>query len=165
MVCKHITWLCKCECGKVKEVVSQALRDGRSKSCGCLNKEHTATLCARYCRKPKGESSFNLLVKRVQFSASSRDLAYELTRDDIRKLVTSPCNYCGRKDTSITKGDHTYGEFKHVGIDRIDNTKGYLLENCVPCCSDCNRAKRDLSVNEFFDWVVRVHKHLTENPL
>lgn len=33
---KHITWLCKCECGNESVVVSQKLRMGLSKSCGCL---------------------------------------------------------------------------------------------------------------------------------
>jgi hypothetical protein len=30
-------WLCKCECGKVKEVSSNSLRSGNSTSCGCNN--------------------------------------------------------------------------------------------------------------------------------
>lgn len=32
---KHL-WLCKCECGKEKIVVSDNLSSGKSKSCGCL---------------------------------------------------------------------------------------------------------------------------------
>lgn len=31
-------WLCKCECGTVKVVNGQSLRQGRSKSCGCIQK-------------------------------------------------------------------------------------------------------------------------------
>ena len=33
---RKTTWLCRCECGKEKEVDSQALRRGSSASCGCL---------------------------------------------------------------------------------------------------------------------------------
>lgn len=29
-------WLCKCDCGNIKEVVGGSLRSGASKSCGCL---------------------------------------------------------------------------------------------------------------------------------
>lgn len=38
---KHL-WLCKCDCGKEKVVVSDNLSSGKSKSCGCLKREFLA---------------------------------------------------------------------------------------------------------------------------
>ncbi len=35
----HTYWLCKCECGNLKEVASRDLRKGIVESCGCLHKE------------------------------------------------------------------------------------------------------------------------------
>ena len=36
---KHMAkWLCKCECGKVKEILGSALKQEKTKSCGCLKK-------------------------------------------------------------------------------------------------------------------------------
>ncbi len=35
----NATWLCKCDCGNQKIVVGDYLRTGRTKSCGCLDKE------------------------------------------------------------------------------------------------------------------------------
>lgn len=32
-------WLCKCDCGKITKVITKSLRDGNTKSCGCLQKE------------------------------------------------------------------------------------------------------------------------------
>lgn len=32
-------WLCRCDCGTEKEVQGDNLRDGKTKSCGCLNLE------------------------------------------------------------------------------------------------------------------------------
>lgn len=32
-------WHCKCECGREKDVQGMCLKDGRTKSCGCLNSE------------------------------------------------------------------------------------------------------------------------------
>lgn len=29
-------WICKCDCGNIKSVSSKCLRDGKTKSCGCL---------------------------------------------------------------------------------------------------------------------------------
>lgn len=33
------TWLCKCDCGREKAVISDSLRSGRTLSCGCYQKE------------------------------------------------------------------------------------------------------------------------------
>ena len=32
-------WLCKCECGNQKAVITKSLRNGNTKSCGCLHKK------------------------------------------------------------------------------------------------------------------------------
>ena len=36
---KGAYWLCKCDCGNIKSISSKSLRQGLTKSCGCLNKE------------------------------------------------------------------------------------------------------------------------------
>jgi hypothetical protein len=58
--------------------------------------------------------------------------------DDFLNFVTSACHYCN--DSSETQT---------IGIDRVDNTKGYHKENCVPCCWKCNRMKH-IYHQEFF---------------
>lgn len=40
-------YLCKCDCGNEKIVVSSILRDGSSKSCGCLNAEVRRAICIK----------------------------------------------------------------------------------------------------------------------
>jgi len=46
---RKITWLCRCSCGNEKIVHGGNLKSGRSKSCGCLNKEVAfATATARW---------------------------------------------------------------------------------------------------------------------
>jgi hypothetical protein len=39
---KQIMWLCKCDCGKEKEVRGNILRRGQSKSCGCFQRERAS---------------------------------------------------------------------------------------------------------------------------
>ena len=34
-----VTWKCKCDCGNITEVISDALKSGNTKSCGCLQTE------------------------------------------------------------------------------------------------------------------------------
>ena len=36
---KHITWMCKCDCGNQKVVNGDDLKRGSTKSCGCLKSE------------------------------------------------------------------------------------------------------------------------------
>lgn len=40
-------WLCRCDCGNEKSIKSKTLRDGSSKSCGCLNAEVRRELCIK----------------------------------------------------------------------------------------------------------------------
>ena len=35
-----VLWLCKCECGKIVEVITNNLTKGNTKSCGCLHNEN-----------------------------------------------------------------------------------------------------------------------------
>jgi hypothetical protein len=53
-----------------------------------------------------------------------------------------------------------YGVYIYNGIDRVDNTRGYSIDNCVACCKQCNWAKRELPQQEFIDWIHRVSRHL-----
>lgn len=33
------TWICKCDCGNIKEIASEKIRKGLTQSCGCVRKE------------------------------------------------------------------------------------------------------------------------------
>lgn len=35
----HVRWNCKCDCGQTKVVIACNLKQGQTKSCGCLSKE------------------------------------------------------------------------------------------------------------------------------
>ena len=38
-----------------------------------------------------------------------------------------------------------------IGIDRVDSSKGYTIDNVVPCCSKCNWMKGVLSKEDFIN--------------
>lgn len=70
-----------------------------------------------------------------QFSAAKniakqRGLSFELTFEQFAVLRTKSCHYCGWPLTETS-----------TGLDRLDDTKGYLSENVVPCCWECNQAR------------------------
>jgi hypothetical protein len=64
---------------------------------------------------------------------------FQLTEEEYYKIRENSCSYCGRPSTD----NHSNG------IDRIDSKIGYIADNCVSCCGDCNISKSTLSPNEF----------------
>ena len=42
-VSRSAVWLCKCDCGNLTNVIGNSLREGVTRSCGCLNKELKTT--------------------------------------------------------------------------------------------------------------------------
>jgi hypothetical protein len=55
-----------------------------------------------------------------------------------------------------------FGKFTYNGIDRIDNSQGYIIDNVVPCCTKCNIAKGRQSIQEFKEWIYRAYAYLTK---
>lgn len=45
---RNAYWICICECGNYSSVASGSLKNGTTKSCGCLNKEPTVKPCYRH---------------------------------------------------------------------------------------------------------------------
>ena len=112
-------------------------------------------------RLPKGESGLNQLYGQIEWNAKRREYVFLLTKEEFRKLTSGNCFYCDAIPNQITYADskHSWKRYTHNGIDRIDNTKGYIIDNCVSCCKTCNFAKSQMSQQEFLNWAERVHNH------
>ena len=154
----HAAWLCKCSCGSRVIVTGTHLRTGHTQSCGCYNKEQS-----RLRRlKRTGESSYNQLYARYINSAKRRSISWNLNNDTFKNLVISTCYYCGTKPSQIIYRRDLNGGFTYNGIDRLNPVLGYILGNVVPCCKQCNYAKRDMTEQEFNAWLDRVFNYRTE---
>lgn len=44
-LCNSVIWKCRCDCGKTAEVAAINLRNGSTKSCGCLSSEVHSEIC------------------------------------------------------------------------------------------------------------------------
>lgn len=84
-------------------------------------------------------------------SATSKGRRWELSFEQFMTMWRAPCHYC--RDSIET-----------IGIDRVDPAAGYVLANCVPCCTICNQAKMDRTVAQFKRWVARVHHQFSTVP-
>ena len=165
----HNSLYCKaiCECGKETEGAFSNILHGHKKSCGCLNNTPRYYELLGLTRGgnflPSGESGFNLLYISYLNGAKRRNLPFEISKDEFIKLSKLNCYYCGIKPLQIkrsTAHKNHHGDFIYNGIDRIDSSIGYIKENVVPCCKDCNTAKMQMSQQEFYDWIDRVYNHI-----
>lgn len=131
-------------------------KDGLSYRCAdCLKKYHASHYRANRERLlARGKEWVKENQPRVSFAlyrrtAKSRGLAFELTMDQFMSFWGKPCFYTGRPIASI-------------GLDRVDNAKGYVMGNVVPCCLAANKAKMQMSHDEFVNLcaeVVKLHGH------
>lgn len=138
-------WVCLCDCGKETISKSANLRNGYKKSCGCLNDEYKAKFAAKH--KPEVIDYYGRAFCSYKQQARNRGLTFQIPRDEFSRIVSMRCVYCNAKPSnySAVKDGRTFIN----GIDRIDNSVGYVEGNIVPCCSQCNWAKKDMSAFEY----------------
>jgi len=144
-----IRWKCKCECSKEKIVRSSYLLNGDTKSCGCLKPQ----------AKTKEDKYFVSLYNRYKKQAEKRKYKFELTFIKFKKLLHKHCHYCNDVFSNTYKLQ-SGKTILYNGIDRVDNTLGYTTKNCVSCCCKCNRAKMNMTYNEFIEMTVKIYKNL-----
>ncbi len=93
-------------------------------------------------------------------AAKKRGIDWSLTKERVLELFSGNCHYCGSPPSNVHKRTRTGKEFIYSGLDRVDSSKGYTLDNVVSCCKRCNSAKNDMTVEEFRAWLTLVAKHM-----
>jgi 5-methylcytosine-specific restriction endonuclease McrA len=147
-------YFCRCICGKQTLVASYILEIGKSKSCGCQR----AKLVSNSMHRPNHGAAKNVIFDRYKRDACKRSKTFELSKEDFVKLILGNCHYCGASPANVKNPSKPYKlidteSFKYNGIDRVDNSLGYNLDNCVSCCIICNRAKNNLLKSEWENWL------------
>lgn len=160
-----VAWRCLCDCGKEHTVSGLKLYTRRSKSCGCLRDEgppeHIRKAASERAIKPG--TARKAALNTYKSGAKSRGLVWELSDNDFTRLTSGDCHWCGRPPSNTYKSKRS--EFRYSGIDRVDNLKGYTVENTVPCCRMCNQMKLHYSVQEFLNAVKRIFSRHLENSI
>jgi hypothetical protein len=148
---RRVYWLALCDCGKEKEIGSNAL--GCTASCGC----------ARGRWKYSGtDASFEDFFRHYKANAKTRGRRFDLSKDEFRKITSSDCVYCGTQPISVYQrrgGVKKVLGYAYNGIDRSDNSLDYVSGNCVPCCTLCNLMKRALTKATFLYHVAQIVSH------
>jgi len=148
--------IARCDCGTTKNI--PAYHWGKIRSCGCYQDD------TKHNRKPKlalpqGEAARRNVIHSYKVGAKTRGLEFALTDEHLNCLFQDNCHYCGSSPSFVRRGRGGYGDYTYNGMDRLDNSKGYVEDNVVSCCFICNRAKLDLPLDQFLAWVKRLSHH------
>lgn len=165
LVGKNKIWVCACKCGSEKRFWKfSAIKNQETCGCGLDDAGLTA----------KQRRSMLSRMQSYKSGAKVRNLAWEITYEQFVKVSTGNCFFCNampklwdcvsnspsvRKDCpNINPADYL---IRFNGIDRLNSKLGYVIDNIVSCCVHCNRAKSDMTYNEFVDHVQRMHSWLS----
>jgi|WetSurSiteA1Bulk_404760.scaffolds.fasta_scaffold00264_17 hypothetical protein len=146
-----IYYLCKCDCGKEKTIRREHLLSGKTKSCGCYQHEIEHNRI--------GKTAKNELFWRYTSSAKRKNIVFSLTKEEFLEITSKNCFYCGLEPFKVKNSKWDNGNYIFNGIDRLDNTKGYIESNVVPCCWTCNQAKHEMMVTDFYEWSDRLYEY------
>lgn len=139
----------RCVCEKELITSFYRVKNGKTISCGCHN--------SNYKEGDKGNAYD--LMNRYKYSAKKRNFSFDLEFDAFYNIIKQNCHYCNiePKQSRIVK--RCKETVIYNGIDRIDSKEGYKISNCVACCFTCNRAKSDMSYDQFIEYLNRVSNY------
>ena len=144
---------CKCICGNVRSIPVSNLFLNKSTNCGCIANEHVAEAH----RKNNLNPGFNRLLLSYKWNAKNRNLEWLLLDEEAEQLFKANCFFCDIEPLQVRKTRvSSKWEFIYNGIDCLDSNKGYIQGNVVTCCGQCNLAKSDFDLDEFYSWIKRL---------
>lgn len=161
--CKVAYWNCICDCGKERAFDGRSLRNGATKSCGCLCKEinskrlkgisftkehrdkignaHRGKKHSEYQRRKNSESKLGLFVGEnnpnwrggIARKPYSFNFVSEL-RELIRKRDNYQCKVCGKKEINLIEY-HRKLPVHHIDYDKTNDNPNNLITLCHSCHS------------------------------
>lgn len=136
---KNVTWSCKCLCGNTVVVAGSPLVCGRTKSCGCLQKEQLAKTVSEKV-KTHGLSKHPL----HKVWSSMKERCYNPKVSHYKYYGGRGVKVCDRWKDSFENfyNDVIEGYNKGLQIDRIDNDGIYEPSNCRWVTQQQNRLNR-----------------------
>lgn len=123
-------------------------------------------------QKAPGEASYNVVYSCYRYNAKKKNFQFDLDKETFKKIVSQNCYYCGEKPKDYNPYIIKNAEISHVGVsrawikvngvDRLDSNLGYIKENCITCCSVCNKMKLKYTVNFFIQHIFKIARHMVK---
>lgn len=155
-----IVWECKCNCGSIIRTGYIGLVTGHKKSCGCIKTERVSKALSL----PINIACENQIFNAYKAGAKKRNLKFALTKTEFIDFLQKNCFYCNSTPSNCMTKKRVTGNESYCfnGVDRIDNTIGYTLDNCVACCKICNIAKNNHTIQDFLNWLKCLNKKFVD---
>lgn len=166
----------KCVCGNIETAPKDSLLSSKRKGldtycCSVCRKdklsEWAKKACVRYDDPIEGKCS--ILFSNYRSKCKRKNLVFSLTFEEFKNLVISNCHYCNIEPTNCrmdrSKSRQGISRIYFNGVDRLDSNEGYHSNNVVSCCEDCNKAKRNLSYEQFLELVKRIYEFKIKESL
>lgn len=114
--------LCECDCGNYKIIIEKNIKNGNTKSCGCLGKENAIK---------HGHSETRTYVTWTNMNKRCNNQNHK----KYKYYGGRGIKVCGRWSNKNPKGFENFLEDmgerpKNKTLDRINNNDGYFKENC-----------------------------------
>ena len=150
-------WMAKCNCGcnGVKHASIRNLQRGATTHCGCSISNENRGL-------PEGIGARNALISSYKSSARKKFLDFTLTVEECEQLFQGDCYFCGTPPSTIFTKRNTKGSYIYNGIDRIDSSNGYTIDNVNSCCPDCNYLKSNRHNDDFLNKIKKIVEHTSK---
>lgn len=135
-------YLCRCICGKEKDIKRESLINGWVKSCGCIKET------------PKYQGINELsgtYISRVIWNARHRKIEYNVEKEYLWSIFikqNGKCALSGR-DISFCRDFYIGRYAQTASLDRIDSSKGYVKGNLQWVHRDFNKMKMNTSQKNF----------------
>lgn len=145
----------KCDdCGSEKESNAQTIFSRKNSQ---YNKsgETICSRCANSRMSGKNSGAYkhgSIRYPEYRNNARRRGIEFLLTVNEFNYLVSMQCHYCG--GNSVDNNEKSRGN----GIDRKNSKVGYILQNCVPCCSTCNFVKNQMPYEKFIKYIKNLYE-------
>lgn len=136
---QHRRVLCRCECGCEKEYFLHEVVKGRTKSCGCYNKEQKT----KYKHKKEDNVHLYAVWSAMLRRCGQKGRCTPREKKDYADRGITVCSEWMNFD-SFADWSNSNGYKKGLQIDRINNDGNYEPQNCrwVTCKENC-RNRRD----------------------
>jgi len=155
---RHRQWRSKCDCGNILDVSYSRLKSGKKTCCGCCVQYQSGKEKRNW--KGFGEIS-GTIWSQLRRSAQDRNIAFDLTIEEAWGLFLRQNRECALTGISIGFSPTLRQDISKntASLDRIDNTKGYMIDNVQWVHVKINYMKSDMSQEEFIIWCKRTVDH------